>query len=369
MKPLWKIGRIAGIAVYLHATFPLLLLWVGFYQYSQRGRLADVWSGLAFTVLLFVVVVLHELSHALVARRFGIRTRDITLLPIGGVAHLDRIPEKATQELLVALAGPAVNLGLALGIFSVLGWRADAVATGLAPAGAADFAAQFAWANLWLAGFNLLPAFPLDGGRVLRALLALRLPHLEATRIAALTGRIVAVGLGFIGLAVNPFLVLIAFFIWIGAGEEAAANELKVAMTGVHAGEVMLRECRTFAPEESLARAANHLLACCQEDFPIVDGEGRFHGLLRRADLVKGLAERGPDATVAGLMVRNVPTAQLDEPVTRLLHRWSAGRGTVAVLHDRHRFAGLLTAGNLGEYMMVQAALKRHATAFVPIPE
>lgn len=361
MKPLWKIGRVAGIDVYLHATFPLLLLWVGFYQYNQRGRLADVWTGLAFMLFLFVVVVLHELGHALVARRFGARTRDITLLPIGGIARMDRIPEKPIQELAVALAGPAVNLVVALGVFSVLAWRFAGADSGPAPGSVADFTEQFAWANLWLAGFNLLPAFPMDGGRVLRALLALRLPHPEATRIAALTGRIIAVGLGFVGLAVNPFLVLIALFVWIGAGEEATASELKIALAGVHAGEVMLRECRTFAPGESLARAANHLLACSQEDFPIVDGEGRFLGLLRRADLVKGLAERGPDAAISDLMVRPVPTIRLGETIPSLLHRWSAAQGAVAVLHDQHRFAGLLTAGNLGEYMMVQSALKRHA--------
>src|SRR5581483_5320297 len=211
----WKLGRIAGIDVYVHATFALLLLWVGFVNYAPRQSLADALAGLAFILCLFAVVVLHELGHALTARRYGIKTRDITLLPIGGVARLERMPSDPTQELLVALAGPAVNVVLAGLLFAVLaarGWAVGSVeqlAAELSTFGG-NLLLQLFVANVFLALFNLLPAFPMDGGRVLRALLAMRMDYVKATRIAAGVGQMMAVLFGIVGLLGNPFLLIIA---------------------------------------------------------------------------------------------------------------------------------------------------------------
>jgi len=218
----WRIGRIAGIDVYVHATFLLLLAWEALRHYQAHGDPAEALAGLVFVLVLFGIVVLHELGHALAARSYGIRTRDITLLPIGGVARLERVPREPGQELVVALAGPAVNVVLAAGIYLGL-----ALGRGPSPYGESlrvggGFLDRLFWVNVSLAVFNLLPAFPMDGGRVLRAVLALRLDYVRATRVAASVGQGLAFLFGILGLIYDPFLIFIALFVWLGAAEEAS---------------------------------------------------------------------------------------------------------------------------------------------------
>jgi Zn-dependent protease len=228
MRWSWRIGRLAGIAIYVHVTFLLILAWIAFQEYAYGAR--AIAGAMLYIFALFAIVVLHELGHALMARRFGVLTRDIILLPIGGVARLERMPRNPRQELLVALAGPAVNVALAIALFVVLRL------TGQVPAGdlydfdplisVRAFLYQLVFVNIVLALFNLLPAFPMDGGRVLRALLAMRMSsYARATGIAARVGRVFALLLGAAGLYGfrNPFWVLIALFVWMGAGNEAAA--------------------------------------------------------------------------------------------------------------------------------------------------
>lgn len=228
MKWSWRIGRLAGIALYVHSTFVLLLAWVAFREWAFG--LTAVAASLVYIVALFAIVVLHELGHALTARRYGIRTRDIILLPIGGVARLERMPRDPRQELLVALAGPAVNVAIAIVLYALVRLTgaplpADLYAVDIISSTRA-FVYQLVIVNIVLAAFNLVPAFPMDGGRVLRAVLAMRMSsYVRATAIAARVGRVLAVILGFIGVYEfqNPFWVLIALFVWSGAGSEAAA--------------------------------------------------------------------------------------------------------------------------------------------------
>jgi Zn-dependent protease len=234
MRWSWRLGRLAGISLYVHATFVLLLAWVALREWSYGP--AAVASSLVYIVALFAIVVLHELGHALTARRYGIRTRDIILLPIGGVARLERMPRDPRQELLVALAGPAVNVAIAIVLYAALRLTgappaADLYAVDLLSSTRA-FTFQLVIVNIMLAVFNLLPAFPMDGGRVLRAILAMRMSsYARATTIAARVGRALAVVLGAVGLFEfqNPFWVLIALFVWAGAGSEAAAVQAAAA--------------------------------------------------------------------------------------------------------------------------------------------
>lgn len=358
MKSSWKIGRVAGIEIHLHFTFLILLGWVGLSHYLQRRSWDDALSGLAFIIALFTIVVLHELGHALMARRFGIRTRDITLLPIGGVARLERIPDKPKQELLVALAGPAVNVVLAALLFAVLSVGAELSSLTEFKLVGGHFLAKLMWVNVSLAVFNLLPAFPMDGGRVLRAVLAMRMDYVRATNIAAHIGQGMAWVFGFIGLFTNPFLMFIALFVWMGAAQEAEMAQMKSALSGVPVERVMLTEFRVLAPGEPLSRAVEHILCGCQQDFPVVEG-GRVVGVLTRADLLTGLAKHGQLVLVGEIMQRNVCAAGPAETVETVLGRLREKDCRTLPVVERGELVGIFTPENLGEYLMVQTALEQ----------
>jgi len=361
MKSSWRIGRVAGIDVHLHFTFLILLGWVALSHYFVRQNWQDALGGLGFTLALFTIVVLHELGHALMARRYGIRTRDITLLPIGGVARLERIPEKPKQELLVALAGPAVNVVLAALLLVVLIVGAELPAARDIKLVGGPFLAKLMWVNVSLAIFNLLPAFPMDGGRVLRAVLAMRMDYVRATNIAASIGRGMAWVFGFIGLFTNPFLIFIALFVWMGAEQEAEQARMKSALAGVPVGRVMMTDFRVLKPGDTLARAVEHILAGSQQDFPVVDGK-RVVGVLTRGDLLNGLAKRGQFAPVADVMQRILCAAEAGEMVERVLARLQQNDCRVLPVTRDGELAGLLTTENLGEYMMIQTALGEAAS-------
>ncbi|TAK87498.1 MAG: site-2 protease family protein [Betaproteobacteria bacterium] len=270
MKWSWKIAQVAGIGIYVHATFVILLAWVGFSHYLPRHSWQDVADGVLFIIALFTIVVLHELGHALTAKRFGVRTRDITLLPIGGVARLERIPDEPRQELAVALAGPAVNVLLAAILFAMLaaGERVTALTDVTLVGG--DFLSKLMWVNVSLALFNLLPAFPMDGGRVLRALLAIRMNYLRATQIAAGIGQGIALLFGLLGLFVNPFLVFIALFVWMGAAQEAGMAQMRSAFGGIPVGQVMTTEFRTLSPGEMAELALARLQSSTCRSLPVL---------------------------------------------------------------------------------------------------
>lgn len=350
----WKLGRVAGIDVHMHGTFLILLVWVGVSHYLQRHRLADAAAGIVFILALFVVVVLHELGHALTARHFGIRTRDITLLPIGGVARMERMPEDPKQEMLVALAGPAVNLALAALLSTVVtptAWRdVDWV-------GAGDFLSRLLWVNVSLALFNLIPAFPMDGGRVLRAVLAMRMRRVRATQVAARIGQALALVFGLVGLFSNPFLVFIAFFVWMGAVAEASEALVRSAFDGIQVSHAMVTRFETLGPTDTLQRAVAHVLAGFQHDFPVVE-DGRIVGLLTRTDLVKALTEKGVGAPVAAVMSRRFEVVEASELLERVLPRLQASETPVMGVVRDGALVGILTMENVAEVLMVTSALQ-----------
>lgn len=356
MKWSWKIAQVAGIGIYVHATFVILLAWVGFSHYLPRHSWEDVADGVLFIIALFTIVVLHELGHALTAKRFGVRTRDITLLPIGGVARLERIPDEPRQELLVALAGPAVNVVLAAILFAMLaaGERVTALTDVTLVGG--DFLSKLMWVNVSLALFNLLPAFPMDGGRVLRALLAIRMNYVRATQIAAGIGQGIALLLGLLGLFVNPFLVFIALFVWMGAAQEAGMAQMRSAFGGIPVGQVMTTEFRTLSPRDPLSQAAQQTLAGYQHDFPVVE-QGRVVGVLTQEGLLAGLTKGGPQAEVGEAMHRSFETAEPGEMAELALARLqSSGCRSLPVLRNG-QLVGIVTLENAGEFMMIQAAM------------
>lgn len=365
----WSIplGRVLGTEIRLHLTFLLLLAWIGVAHGMQGGWPAAI-DGIVFISLIFACVLLHEFGHVLAARRYGISTPDITLLPIGGVARLERIPEKPSEELVVALAGPAVNVAIAAILLLLLG--------GLPPpeamAGLEDpnhsMLARLLWVNIMLAAFNLLlPAFPMDGGRVLRALLATRLDRRRATDIAAWIGQALAFVLGFLGLVGGaPLLVFVALFVWLGAGAESHAVRMRELSRGMIAADAMITRFETLPVTASIGDAVELLIRSSQTDFPVVDGGGRLRGILTRSDLIRVLREAGPELSVLEAMQREVPVVPAHAPLEEALAAMQQAAGPIGVLDRAGRLAGLLTQENLGEMLMVEAARQRRPAARNP---
>lgn len=223
-----KFARVAGIDLKIHLTFLIFLLWIGS-TYLARGGAEFAIQGMLFIILLFACVLLHELGHALTAKAFGIHTTDITLLPIGGIARLERIPNEPKQELLIAIAGPMVNVVIAVLLIFYLGQRAAVSDFDDINTPRVAMLSKLASVNIGLVLFNLIPAFPMDGGRILRSILAMRMNYLRATEIAASVGQSLAIVLGIIGLFYNSFLVFIAFFVFMGAQQEAAMARMRFA--------------------------------------------------------------------------------------------------------------------------------------------
>ena len=357
MKWSWRLGQVSGIGIYVHWTFLILIGWIVLVYVRQGADAGAVVRGIVFVLAVFACIVLHELGHALTAKRFGIGTRDITLLPIGGVARLERMPENPTHELLVAAAGPAVNVVIAFVLFALIAVTSGLPSPGVIGALDGDGFARLAWVNLFLVGFNLLPAFPMDGGRVLRALLAHRLEYVRATQIAANVGQLMAIVFGFIGLLFNPFLLFIALFVYLGAQEEAHAVQMRSVFRNLPVKEAMVTRFQTLLETDTLGRARDELLAGSQQDFPVVR-DGRVVGLLARKALIKALSDVGTTASVGDVMQENCPavrdTAMLDEAFQRMR---GGGCSTIAVVRGG-RLIGVLTLENVGEFMMVQTALQ-----------
>jgi stage IV sporulation protein FB len=354
---LWSIpvARIAGTVVRVHVTFVLFLLWIGGAQWRVGGRDA-AFDGVLFMLLLFGCVLAHEFGHVLAARRYGIRTPEVTLWPIGGIASLERIPEKPGEELIVALAGPAVNVVIATVLVVVLGVGLEGGSMAELENARAGILARVASANIFLVLFNLIPAFPMDGGRVLRAVLAMRVSHVEATRIAARIGQGAAFLFALVGLFVNPMLIVIGLFIYLSASAEAQHVAFQDGAKGLPVSDVMLNPVETLLPGSTLDDAVDLLLRTAQKEFPVVDGAGRPRGVLTKDGIIVALRQGGAATPVLEVMARDLPTVRDCEPLETGLRLLNASRSpAVLVLGADGRLVGLLTPENIGEMMMVRS--------------
>ena len=364
MRWSFQIARVAGIDVKIHATFFLLLAWWGHVSHRSGGWSAAV-EGVFFVCLVFFCVLLHEFGHALAARRYGIKTPDITLLPIGGVARMERMPDKPSEEIVVALAGPLVNVAIALLVGLVL-WitgQADSL-WNFHPARGSLLVNLFA-VNCTLVIFNMIPAFPMDGGRVLRAVLAMRLNYARATQIAAVTGQVFAAGFLFVGMTGgNPMFILIAVFVFFGAQSEASFAKLKDISTGMRVSSAMITQFQSLPLNATLDVAVEALLRTSQHDFPVVDDDQHVRGVLTRDDLIVALRKSGGDTPVAEVMRVDVPSVHhamhFDRAFTAMQE---SGSPALPVLDSHGRLIGLFTTENVGELMMVQSALARSRRA------
>ena len=372
----FRLARIAGIDIRIHFTFFLLLAWIGYAHYI-RGGAAGMWQGILFICALFLCVLLHELGHAFAAARYGIKTPDITLLPIGGVARLQRMPDQPVQELVVAVAGPLVNVVIAgaitLGLGAATGFSADLRLDDPRT----PMLLQLRNVNVLLVLFNLIPAFPMDGGRVLRALLAMWTSYGRATAIAAGIGQFMAFLFALGGLlGGNPLLLLIALFVYMGAGQEAAFTQMREAARNASVADAMITDFRMLPAAATLGEAVDALLSTSQREFPVTDDAGAVVGVLTREDLIAGLKRSDAAAPVGGAMRGGVPTVRAGASLEDAFRTMADGAAPVVmVLDGRGKPVGMITAENVGELMMVQSAMGErlgrpwsHAPAPAPRP-
>jgi len=358
MRGSFQVGRIAGIDVKIHVTFFLLLAWIGYIYYRSGGMPAAV-EGVIFVVLIFLCVLLHELGHALAARRYGIKTPDITLLPIGGVARLERMPDKPSEEVVVALAGPAVNVGIALVLWIVIGLAGGLPSPEIMQETGSSLLVRLFAVNIWLVLFNIIPAFPMDGGRVLRALLAMRMNYARATQVAASIGQGIAFAFFILGLWWNPMLLLIAVFVYFGAGNEAAFARMKSVSRDLRVSAAMVTQFQTLPLDATINEAVEALLRTSQHEFPITDDNGKVHGILTRDDMIAALRKSGPETPVAEVMRVDIPAVSQSMLFDRAFELMQQCRcPALPVLDSAGRLVGLFTPENVGEMMMVQSAIQ-----------
>jgi Zn-dependent protease len=353
-----RLFTFAGTSVRVHFTFLILLAWIATLYWMQGGARAAVY-GIAFIVILFACVVLHEFGHIFAAGRYGIKTPDITLLPIGGVASLERMPEEPVREIVVALAGPAVNLVLAVLLFLLFPEQINLERLRELQYAPGDLITQVAFANVVLFVFNLIPAFPMDGGRVLRALLGFSMSYSTATRTAAGIGQAVAIVFAVLGLISNPFLILIALFIFLAASGEADLVESRFLTRGYLARDAMITQFEALSAEDNLDAAARKLLETTQQEFPVVDKANRVEGVLTRENLINGLQTTGGETRVGDAMIREVACvremAELSE-IQELLQMKRAPM--VAVVDAGGGLIGYINFENFSELVMMRRALE-----------
>lgn len=367
----WSItlGSFKGTTVRVHITFLLFLAWIGFSAFQRGGSPAAIESVL-FIVSIFTCVVLHEFGHILTARRFGIVSPEVTLLPIGGVADMSRMPEKPWQELLIAIAGPLVNVVIAALLFLSLGALNASTLANINDPGI-GLIERLAIANLFLALFNMVPAFPMDGGRVLRAGLAMWLGQEKATRIAALIGQAFAFVLGFAGLFGNPMLIFIAFFVYFAAAGEAQMTIASAAMRGVLVADAMETRIERIGRGATVGEAVEILLATSQDEFPLVDANGRLTGLLSRAKIVEALNEADASAPIAPFASLYPPTIDANTMLDTVLETLGDAEA-IGVVDRQGKFVGLITRQSIAEVMLIKTARPEwrfaHRTATVSSP-
>lgn len=346
----FRLGQLFGSELRVHATFFLLLAWVAVAAWAQSGPAAALDNTL-FVVVLFACVVAHEYGHALMARRYGIKTPDITLLPIGGMARMERMPEKPAQEIAVALAGPAVNVVI-WALLIGLGAETDLEAL-TDPGTQQGFLGRLAAVNLFLAVFNLIPAFPMDGGRVLRALLSTTTNRVRATRIAATAGQITAFLFGFLGLTSgNLILLLIAVFIFLAAQAEARDVESRDIAKGLYLRDAVITSFEHLSPGDPMHVAAQTLIRTTQHEFPVLDGDGRLAGFLTRQALFHAMAEGQNTRPVAEIMIA-VPALPLAAPLAQALDALQQAPAVAATDPAGH-VLGYVTSENIGELMVIR---------------
>lgn len=359
MKWSIPVGQFRGIKVYIHWTFMLLLVWIAMSSYRLSHNTNQLLLSVGYILTLFACVVLHEFGHALTARRFGIKTKDITLFPMGGMARMEKMPESPKEEFLVAIAGPLVNVVIAGGLFLYMYLWPGGHTMGF-PAGAmtADkfIPALFA-VNIIMAVFNLIPAFPMDGGRIFRALLSLKLERTKATQIAANLGQFIAILFVLLGLFYNIWLVFIGIFIYLGAGAEASQEYVQRDLSRYHVGNLVMSKYTLLSAHDALSAALRALLDSQEREF-LVTENGIVSGVLTRDEMLAGLAQFGQNVQIGKIMRRDIQFIPPQMPVTDALRIMTELNMPMLPVGYPDKLVGVIDMENISEFLLIQKAMQ-----------
>jgi len=353
-----KIARIRGINVSVHWTFLILIGWIIISGMRQGQNFAESLISVWFILALFACVLLHELGHSLTAMRYGIQTKSIILLPIGGVANIEKMPDKPIQELWVALAGPAVNVVIAAilaSYFWLTGGFPQITEESLAQITADNFLFSLLWVNIILVFFNLIPAFPMDGGRVLRALLAMRFDRAVATNIAAKIGQFLAIAFVFFGFFYNPFLIFIGLFIFLGAGAESNFETTRSVLIKYKVRDVLMHQFTKFHAFETLDKAVAALLDGQEKEF-LVEQEDQIMGVITRDEIIRGLREQGPETAIGRIAIKQFYTLTPDMPLDEAYARMIQSKSTICPVAENGQLIGVINMENITEVVMLANA-------------
>ena len=350
-----------GIRVYVHWTFLILLGYITYLGLSGGKTGVAILGELALVLIVFICVLMHEFGHALMAQRFGVQTKDITLLPIGGIANLERMPEEPRQEFWITVAGPLVNLVIAGVAFIVIAIMGVSMLFGDLFLGATTWTNVLLFifgANMMLFLFNLLPAFPMDGGRILRSVLSMRMPRDKATRIAAAVGRFFAIGFVVFGLFNGqPFLALIGVFIFFAAGSEARMVDQQTALRGIQVKDVMRTRFWSMPGSATVQQAVDELLAGGDRDLVLLGPDQAYQGVLTRRDLVKALSDGKSSERLDALPFAAPPSVLPEDAVNKAYQSLLAGQFPLLPVLQDSRLVGVLEPENLTEFLLVKGAL------------
>lgn len=358
MKRALKIGKVFNTKIEIHWTFLLLLAYVAWSTYNAGGNFDEIVLQIAFVLSIFVCVILHELGHVRAAFHFGIPTKKVTLLPIGGVAQIERMPEKPKEEFIVAIAGPLVNVAIALILFIVFpitemynaAYTASSVSISYA-----TFPLYLFSANIVLFLFNLIPAFPMDGGRILRSLLALKMSRMKATKIASITGQFIAVIFFILGLMNNPFLALIAVFIFFGARSENYAVQSEELLSGYEVQDAMMTNYLVLSPNETIDSAIRKMVSGPDIDLLVIE-DNNVQGIVTREKLISKSKERNShEILVKDIMTRNFKVLEEHNKLSDTYLMLQRTKNRLFPVLRNKELAGVINLEKIQNFIMMKA--------------
>lgn len=359
MKANLNLGSVSGIKIKVHWTFFFLILWIVFDELKRGGNIDSILFNVVFVLAVFFCVVMHELGHALTAKHFGINTKKITLLPIGGMASLDKIPESPKQEFLVVMAGPMVNIFIAIilafiiSVQEIIRLNISEYLDMLKSFTLENFLFYLFIVNIGLVVFNFIPAFPMDGGRILRALLALKLNRVKATQIASSVGQFIAVLFLLIGLVYNPFLIFIALFIFLGAfSENKMVHDLAI-LDGHNVEDAMILNITTFNPEDPIDLVVNKIISGTETNFIVVK-DHIIKGILFHQDII---SNSNKNVLVKEVMKTDFRTVRSSDDLKKIYNLIYLEKNTFIPVVEDHKIMGVIDSTNLNEYIMLQSKL------------